>query len=283
MKFIKYITLALIGCIFASCSDKEVTYNFTPVDGNKAYMQLMYYAPVASNAANYMYKIDLNGQSYQNNGGSFLLPYNGVPSGGTNLFYTVDAGKVNIRMYLGKDLQFVYDQNVELKAGGHYNVFVYDLNKAPVILEVGTFLTFTSSETTGECGVKFYNMYFEDANTPFQDKIQLMVQNRDTKEYENVGTPIAFGECTDWNKLDILKKLNAITSGDENRYIALKRIDGKTGEDKGIMKYFNSKGVEIDYKDISKNMATGRSYRYILGGNRKVGSVGTGVYTWTAQ
>ena len=120
MKYIKYITMVLLVGLFAACSDKDVTYDVTKADSsNKAFVQIFNMAPIANSAANYAYMVDINGFKYQNNLASTLLPRNGVPSGGTNLFFTVDAGALNIKLHKKENVDYVKED------GGYYYIDVY--------------------------------------------------------------------------------------------------------------------------------------------------------------
>ena len=120
-----------------------------PVDeSQKAYVQVGYYAPVTAGAANYMYYIDLNDVEYGNDGATFLATFNTVPSGGTNRYYAVDAGSLNLKLHsrvkVGEtpegdpiyEYPIVYNQNVNVEAGKRYCLYVHDLNKAPIAVEM---------------------------------------------------------------------------------------------------------------------------------------------------
>ena len=107
MKYIKYITMGLLVGLFAACSDKDVTYDMTQADNStKAFVQIFNMAPI-------------NGYQYQNNMASMLLPRNGVPSGGTNLFFTVDAGTLSIKLHKKENVTYVKEGN------GYYYIDVY--------------------------------------------------------------------------------------------------------------------------------------------------------------
>ena len=150
MKFFKYIALLLLVAVtMGSCDKKDVSYMVEPVDESvKAYVQVGYYAPVTAGAANYMYYIDINGVEYGNSGSTFLATFNTVPSGGTNRYYAVDAGNINLKLHsrvkVGEtpegepiyEYPIVYDQNVTVEAGKRYCIYVHDLNKAPIPIEM---------------------------------------------------------------------------------------------------------------------------------------------------
>ena len=112
MKYIKYITMVLLVGLFAACSDKDVTYDMDKAnDATKAYIQLFNMAPIANNAANYAYAIDINGYEYVNDCAAVLQTRNGFPGGGTNLFMTVDAGTLNIKLYKKENVTYERDAN----------------------------------------------------------------------------------------------------------------------------------------------------------------------------
>lgn len=101
------------------------------------------------------------------------------------------------------------------------------------------------------------------------DKIQLGIQNAETNDYEPVGTPIAFGEATDFIPVDIDKEgpggSGFNTSGNQKRYLSLYRIDGQTGENKGQIQYTNSNGSVVPYTG-SKTWYIGRGYLEFMRG-----------------
>jgi hypothetical protein len=112
MKYIKYITMVLLVGLFAACSDKDVTYDMTKADGaNQAYVQIFNMAPIANNAANYAYRVDINGYEYQNDCAAVLQTRNGIPGGGTNLFFTVNAGTLNIKLHKKETVTYEKDGN----------------------------------------------------------------------------------------------------------------------------------------------------------------------------
>ena len=106
MKYLKYLTLVLFVGLLAACSDKDVTYDMEKAGSNKAFVQVFNMAPIANNAANYAFKVDLNGATYVNDMGSLLLTRNGIPSGQAGLFYAVDAGKLNIKLYKKENVTY---------------------------------------------------------------------------------------------------------------------------------------------------------------------------------
>ena len=95
------------------------------------------------------------------------------------------------------------------------------------------------------------------------DKIQYGIQNIETKVYEPVGTPIAFGEATDFIPVDIDKEgpggSGFNTLGSQRRDVCFFRIDAQTGENKGQLQYTNAKGKVGTFTDYW-NWAIGRGY-----------------------
>ncbi len=112
MKYIKYLTLVLLVGLFAACSDKDVTYNMTEANpATHAYIQVVHMAPIKNAAANYAYQVDINGYEYQNDLSSVLLTRNGIPSGGTNLFFSVPAGTVEVKLHGIENILYEKDDN----------------------------------------------------------------------------------------------------------------------------------------------------------------------------
>lgn len=274
MKCFKYIALLLLVAVtMGSCEKKDVSYMAEPVDESaKAYIQVGYYEPVTAGAANYMYFIDINGVEYGNDGATFLATFNTVPSGGTNRYYAVDAGNVNIKMHKresdgngGYTYPVVYDQNVTVEAGKRYCLYVHDLNKAPIPIEMTPAPEFGKAlDTDSLCRVQFINVLYEADGTPYTGLVQYGVQNLDTKEYEPVGEPVAFGECTKWFPVKIRKTVYN-SSGSQRREVCLFAVDN-AGNVTGKLPYTLSNGNQGEFTDYW-TWYIGRAYRQIAAGN----------------
>ena len=236
MKYFKYIALLLLVAVtMGSCDKKDVSYMAEPVDESaKAYIQVGYYEPVTAGAANYMYYIDINGVEYGNDGATFLATFNTVPSGGTNRYYAVDAGNVNIKLHRR----------------------VIEMTPAP---EFGKAL-----DTDSLCRVHFVNLLYEADGTPYTGKVQYGVQNLDTKEYEPVGKPIGFGESTDWFTVKIRKTVYN-SSGSQRREVCLFAVDN-SGKVTGKLPYTLANGNQGEFTDYW-TWYIGRAYRQIAAGN----------------
>ena len=275
MKYFKYIALLLLVAVtMGSCDKKDVSYMAEPVDESaKAYIQVGYYEPVTAGAANYMYFIDINGVEYGNDGATFLATFNTVPSGGTNRYYAVDAGNVNLKLHKresdgngGYNYPVVYDQNVTVEAGKRYVLYVHDLNKAPIPVEMTAAPEFGRAlDTDSLCRVQFVNLLYEADGTPITDKVQYGVQNLDTKEYEPVGQPVAFGEVSPWFTVNIRKTVFN-SSGYQRREVCLYRIDANTGANLGMLQFTKANGTMGDFTDYW-TWYIGRAMRQIAAGN----------------
>ena len=295
MKFFKYIALLLLVAVtMGSCDKKDVSYMAEPVDESaKAYIQIGYYEPVTAGAANYMYFIDINGVEYGNDGATFLATFNTVPSGGTNRYYAVDAGNVNIKLHrrvkVGEtpegepiyEYPVVYDQNVTVEAGKRYCLYVHDLNKAPIPIEMTPAPEFGRAlDTDSLCRVQFINLLYEADGTPYTGKVQYGVQNLDTKEYEPVGEPIGFGECTSWWYTKIRKTVYN-SSGSQRREVCLFAVDN-TGKVTGMLPYTKSNGSIGEFTDYW-TWYIGRAYRQIAAGNCGSSSIRCTLYQFVIE
>ncbi len=274
MKYFKYIALLLLVAVtMGSCEKKDVSYMAEPVDESaKAYVQVGYYEPVTAGAANYMYFIDINGVEYGNDGATFLATFNTVPSGGTNRYYAVDAGNINLKLHKrvsdgngGYNYPVVYDQNVTVEAGKRYCLYVHDMNKAPIPIEMTPAPEFGKAlDTDSLCRVQFINLLYEADGTPHTGKVQYGVQNLDTKEYEPVGEPLSFGQCTSWFPVKIRKTVFN-SSGSQRREVCLFAVDG-SGKVTGKLPYTLSNGNQGEFTDYW-TWYIGRAYRQIAAGN----------------
>ena len=165
MKIYKFLSVALLAIAFSSCSKHTVEFNATPAGDDMAEFQLHYFEAISATAVNYIDSVFVNDVLYSSvNGSGQLLPYNGVPGGGVGRFFTVKSGENNLKLYRKGNI--VYDQTITL-AKGKQNVFVYDMNKAPIILDNGHPYQQdrpSNPETWGTDSiayVDFYNFLFE--------------------------------------------------------------------------------------------------------------------------
>ena len=290
MKYFKYIALLLLVAVtMGSCDKKDVSYMAEPVDeSSMAYVQVGYYAPVTAGAANYMYYIDLNGVEYGNNGATFLATFNTVPSGGTNRYYAVKAGTVNLKLHKresdgngGYNYPVVYDQNVNVEAGKRYVLYVHDLEKAPIPIEMTPAPDFGRAlDTDSMCRVQFVNLLYEADGQPYTGLVQYGVQNLDTKEYEPVGEPIGFGEVTPWFTTKIRKTVFN-SSGYQRREVCLFAVDNN-GNVTGKLPYTLSNGNTGEFTDYW-TWYIGRAYRQIAAGNCSSKSIRCTLYQFVIE
>lgn len=280
MKYLKYIIMSLVLVAAAtSCSDRDVEFPWEPVDtSTKAFVQIMYMGPVASVAANNIYKITLNNQVYVNNGAAIMSTYNGTPGGGTGLFYTVDAGDVNIKLWKSdtSDGAEVYNNKFHVEAGKYYSVVVHLFTLPPTVIERGDLPVFITSSTVENSAVRFYNFMFEDENTPSTAKLQLRLQNTETKEYEPVGKPVGFGEATEWLTPTVIKT-SYNSSGSQRRDLDVVYTDGSP------LAYTNSKGNTVAKFTDYWTLAIGRGYQWFLYGTRGSTTMPLAIRQWTAN
>ncbi|MDR0988314.1 MAG: hypothetical protein LBM06_02480 [Prevotellaceae bacterium] len=161
-------------------------------------------------------------------------------------YFHTAAGSHRLKLYQqqGTSPELVYDQEVELAAGQQV-VIVSDFTRPPVITPVDIperlaqfdyAKIYSDADTIGY--VKFYNFLFEAAGVPL--KVVLQYQYRyllhpiyttfdekagtippgkfvgdptgDTRKskWANVGSAVAFGECTDWVEIPV--KRNSTTT-----------------------------------------------------------------------
>ena len=166
-------------------------------------------------------------------------------------------------------------------AGKRYCLYVQDLNKAPIPIEMTPAPEFSPAlDTDSLCRVQFINLLYEADGTPYSGKVQYGVQNLDTKEYEPVGTPIAFGECTPWFKVNIRKTVFN-SSGSQRREVCLFAVDG-SGKVTGKLPYTLSNGNQGEFTDYW-TWYIGRAYRQIAAGNCASKSIRCTLYQFVIE
>lgn len=269
MKITKFIGLCLIAVSTVSCEEHEIEYMTTPVDKDMAEIQLHYFVPVTAIAANNIYKLEIGGQEYVNNGAAVVSTYNAVPSGSVGRFYATASGDVNIKLYKGTDLELVYDKNAKLTSGKQ-NVFVYDFNKAPIVFDNGyPYETNTTMDTDSTCWVKFYNFLYEKEGEYSTLKLQYQYQyttgDGTKSEWLNIGSPVAFGESTGWQPITVIKSV--FNSSGYARIDYKIKVQDENGEYTQDLQVWNSNGKYVPYSDYW-NGYIGRRYHHVLKGMR---------------
>lgn len=269
MKITKFIGLCLIAMSAVSCEKHEIEYMTTPISNDMAEIQLHYFVPVTATATNNIYKMEIGGQEYVNNGAAVVSTYNAVPSGSVGRFYTTAAGDVNIKLYKGTDLELVYDKNAKLTSGKQ-NVFVYDFNKDPIVFDNGyPYETNITMDTDSTCWVKFYNFLYEKEGEYSTLKLQYQYQyttgDGTKSEWLNIGSPVAFGESTGWQPITVIKSV--FNSSGYARIDYKIKVQDENGEYTQDLQVWNSNGKYVSYSDYW-NGYIGRRYHHVLKGMR---------------
>lgn len=237
-----------------------------------------YFEPINNEAKYYIDSVYINNTLYSSvKGSGQLLPYNGVPGGATGRFFSVKAGETNIKFYR-KD-KIVYDINTTL-ISGKQNIFVHDLTKAPIIIDneypykngllaenIGTW------NTDSIAFIKFYNFLYEKEGQPYPGKLQYQYQDVRSKEWKNIGQPVAFGQASERTTIKIVKSIH-----NSSGYC---RIDYRILDENGtVLKVMNSSNRMVDYSDWW-NGYIGRAYMHIFKGIRTQKPI-CSVSVWTS-
>ena len=263
MKFFKYLTYSLaLMLMVASCDKHEILYNTDPAA--EAEFQLHYFEPIDNVAANYIDSVFVNGVLYSSvNGSGQLVPYNGVPGGTTGRFFSIEPGNAEFVFYRKGNI--VYQQTTTLKAGKQ-NVIVHDLNKEPIVIDngypyqhVSGTPTVATWDTDSLETVMFINLLYEEAGKPYEGKLQYQWQHPKTKEWNNLGEPVAFGEATDRAMVKVIKTTHN-SSGSC-------RIDYRILTEDGNVLQICKSNKFIDYSDYWTGYI-GRSYMHFYCGIR---------------
>ena len=285
MKILKYIPLALVALGLVSCEKHEISFPMHNVN-DMAQVQIHYFCPVAADAAHGIYKIELGDQTYvQPNNAIIMNTYNGQPSGSVGLFYTVTDLEPTLRYYVSPQQNLAYERKLKLIPNRKQNVIVYDFDKDPLIIDTGygengfTFDKTPSYETDSIGFVRFYNLMYETPGVPYAGKIQYQAHyrsrwlNNQWTEWENVGEPVGFGECTSWAPVKIDQPQGAAYGQTAVYYRIL-------DEDGNVLKVMNQSGNYVDYSDYW-TLYVGRRYQHFIRGFRSDKTIRAGVSVWT--
>ena len=286
MKKLSFIISLLVAVSLVSCEKHEILYDTHDLSEQSAEFQLHYFEPITNAASNYIDSVFVNGTLYSSvNGSGQLATYNGVPGGATGRFFAVAPGSVKFTFWRGGSV--IYD-NVATLQKGKQNVFVTDLNEAPIVIQNDypyaekiirdkpTAATYnTDSIATG----KIVNVLFESPGVPCTQKIQCQWRNDETDAngnyvWHNMGGPIGFGEATPLCGF-IVHKTAFNSSGYQTLYWRFLNEDGTP------FKYTNASGNPANFTDYWTTYI-GRSYLYMLGGNRGRSTNRMTMYRWTA-
>lgn len=286
MKKLSFIISLLVAISLVSCEKHEILYDTHDLSEQSAEFQLHYFEPITNAASNYIDSVFVNGTLYSSvNGSGQLATYNGVPGGATGRFFAVAPGSVKFTFWRGGSV--IYD-NVATLQKGKQNVFVTDLNEAPIVIQNDypyaekiirdkpTAATYnTDSIATG----KIVNVLFESPGVPCTQKIQCQWRN-DEKDadgnwvWHDMGGPIGFGEATPLCGF-IVHKTAFNTSGYQTLYWRFLKEDGSP------FTYTNAYGNPANFTDYWST-SIGRSYLYMLAGNRGQKTNPMRMYLWTA-
>ncbi len=121
-------------------------------------------------------------------------------------------GTVNLKMYMTTKIlpaadSLVYDQSIAM-AKGKQNVFVHDFEEVPMIFDNGfPYIKRETVTTDSIAWVKFYNFLYDTVDVPTTKIIQYQYVDTRTSALVNIGTPVAFGEATDWVQVTVVKSV----------------------------------------------------------------------------
>ncbi|MGN6165560.1 MAG: hypothetical protein ACTHOF_13565 [Flavisolibacter sp.] len=267
----------ILVAVCSSCEKHVIEYDSYNLPKDAAEFQLHYFVPVVTGAANNITRVEINNKLYANNT-TPIVPYNAIPSGGVGLFFTAPSGTTNIKLYKGADEELVFDQDCTLMPGKQ-NVFVYDFNKPPVVIDNGYPYDKITTDSTGTFAwVKFYNFLFETPGVTTPLKLQYQYQynidpgtgpayTNQKSDWINLGQPVSFGESTGWELVPVIKSADRLVTQGTERIDYRIRVIGANGEDLGPLQVRNSSGNMVDYADWW-NATIGRHMHHILAGYR---------------
>ncbi len=241
MKITKFIIGAIALAAVFSCEKHELLYEGNhDVPAGDALFHICYFEPITNLKTNYIDSVYVNDMYFDGVDGGGQVKVEGMlPSDGTR-FYSIAAGKVNIKLY--RKNVVIIDKDVIL-APGKQTVFftTQDLDAAVVpfgkICNTGINPTVENFGTDSTACVRLTNLLFEikdNAYVPTQRALQYQWRDRrDEKDAEtgdyhwtNIGEPVLFGECTEYTRVTVAKTVYNDYGSCRVYYRALDAIDG---------------------------------------------------------
>lgn len=279
MKKIFLSILAIAAVIsLASCTKHKMHFDVEELPDNIAEFELHYMEPLSDVAANYFDSLFVNGELYSSSkvkGEGVLAVYNTVPWGGAGgRYFYANVGSNHFQLYRNGELE--YDVNVTL-AKGKQHIIIYDVTKDPIVIDSGfpywkdRQLTGANWNTDQVFQVQFMNLLFSRPGTPYTGTLQYQFKRAgnildpitgevigpEPAEWYNVGEPVAFGETTGLQLIEIHKQTFNSSGNQRLDY----RILTETGEE--LMKWNGSRYVK--YTDYW-NAYIGRVYIHFFRG-----------------
>ncbi|MDR1983323.1 MAG: hypothetical protein LBQ28_00630 [Prevotellaceae bacterium] len=281
MKILKYsLSLVVMLFVITSCEKHEIKFTQEiPFNSEtQAAFELNYIVNLTTDASNNITKVELNDEIIYR---SDITPYNCAPNvGGTaGRFFIVNKGKSNIKLYQGVSPNYtlVYDNEFDLDGGKYYNVFIHSFKQAPIVINNG-YPYKKDPVHKDSCGyVRFYNFLYETDSTPTTLRLQYKRLDHFTADkWVDVGTPVAFGECTDWETI-VIKRPTGIVNGSVRVDYRIHIIDDQ-GNDMGRLQI---RGTGSSYSNYSDwwTCYIGRFQHHIFKGYRAKNTLRAGVTT----
>lgn len=241
MKITKYLIGAIALAMMCSCEKHELLYESNhDVPAGDALFHICYFESLAQVTANSIDSVYINDKYFDGVDGGGRLAVEGIlPSNGTR-FYSVKAGEVNIKLFR-KDV-VVYDKDVVLSPGKQC-VYFTNPSLDAAVLPIGEFCntginpTVENFDTDSTSCVRFANFLFEikdNAYVPTQRALQYQWRDRRDKQdevtkefpWKNLGEPVLFGECTEYNRIVVAKTLYNSAGSCAVYYRAIDANDG---------------------------------------------------------
>ncbi len=270
MRILKYLTVIASVMFLTSCDKHGLDLadgNEQPMDENMAELRIHYAEPIKTGAASRFDSLYINNKLYANSTNAFGAT-NVMPN--SNKFYQAPIGTVNMKCWR-KSTDPVYDFDFTASKGKQ-EVFIYDLEQAPIVLNTSfPYYSTAASGTAATWGadstayVEFYNFLYEvyeDGNkVPYEGTLQLQYQDlRDAEKWHNIGEPVAFGQASGRAEVRIIKS-DGVNNG--TRTVKYRMVDA----DGNPLKYITNKGVEAEYS-LNYDTTNGRVYMFYSWGIR---------------
>ena len=272
---------SLMFFVFSGCSKHEIKYMTDDVKDDVAEVKIFNYINSTSTASVLFKNGTLNNSSVVTS--SYTLAQWGSRPSSSGMYYTLEVGSATLNLFKTAD-----GTTPDLTAtfnltSGKTDVYLVSYNLPPVLVSSGYPLGYGTNTNAVSTYVRFLNLLMESADVPYSGKLQyqwalipktLPRTAASVTEWNNVGSPVAYGEATDWTAIDISNFMDywgnpgtTISSGYCHVEFRILTEDGS------VLKVMGSTGAYADYFDYW-SCSAGRHATHVEKGIRTVKTTG---------
>ncbi len=263
MKKIFTLIPVLASLLLVSCAQHVLDYDVTYLDQtSQAQIRLCYDLGIVTTGAPTITRLAYNTQMVSEVATSIgnYFPYSAAK------YHVVPVGQLQINTYTGSTKDVVQYSNTTTIGAGRWNAFVYNLNQAPLMVEVPATLPVFDPWADTCATIQFVNLlYAADGVSPAGTLTLKARRGAGTTAspyvYTTIGTA-AFGEATGLIRFNLIKT-GTVWSGAESG-LAFVLYDSTNT----LLSTFTSSNAVTTYSATGYTCTKGKNYVFHLNGKR---------------